>query len=365
MHLAFVDITYGYTADRPDSAAPVGGTTSAVCFTARELVKAGVKCSFFNKIEAPAEACGIPSLPLSALAQAVNNPDYTAFIFCGRWIPDMVRLIRANTKVQLIAWMHESSFNDKLVTALPEFDAVSYVSAWQQRINQPLAYPHWRQVVIRGAMNPHFAALFDVDEPILAVKTRPPILLYAGTAPRGVFHLPPILDELRKLRQDFTVEIYCNTNPSGSAEQDAQYITWLRGLLKVTHVGMVGQPQLAQAMKRAAFLISPNTWPETSCISMIEGMAAGLSVITTNRAVLPETAAGFARHIAVDTPDDPVRFDMPVPAAAFANAINLAMDEWINLPQKIEQKLRAQINYCLAHYQWQQRPAYWIEFLKG
>ena len=81
MHLAFVDIVYDYTADRPDSDAPLGGTTSAICFLARELVKLGVFCTFFNKIAKPGEAHGIPSLPLEALIDERANPKLFYFYF--------------------------------------------------------------------------------------------------------------------------------------------------------------------------------------------------------------------------------------------------------------------------------------------
>lgn len=365
MHLAFVDITYGYTADRPDTGESLGGTTSAVCFTARALVAAGVQCTFFNRITTPTSAHGIRSLPLAALAEECTKSHYTAFIFCGRWIAGMVQLIKANTKASLIAWMHESSFGNPLVPIVPEFDGVSYVSEWQQRINQPHAQAHWKQVVIRNAMNPAASVLYAAGESIGASKSEPILLLFSGTAPRGVMHIAPMLEVLRTKQSAFTLELYCNTNPSGHATQDEKYITWLRSLPHVTHVGMVGQKELVQRMKHASILVAPNPWPETSCIAMIEAMAAGLSVVTTNRAVLPETAAGFARHIAVDNADDPVRFDMHVPPQAFAESVSEAMDEYRLNPAATEQKLRTQIDYCLANYQWQQRVKPWIYFLKS
>ncbi len=49
MRLAFIDFVYHYDAARPDSGEPLGGTTSAVCFLAREMVKTGVECVFFNR----------------------------------------------------------------------------------------------------------------------------------------------------------------------------------------------------------------------------------------------------------------------------------------------------------------------------
>lgn len=363
MHLAFIDIVSSYAADSPDGDKPLGGTTSAVCFLARELVKAGIACTFFNKIREPQTTHGVRALPLETLIDERSNRDYAAFVFCGRWVEWLVKLLRESTKAPLIAWMHESTFNPELVPALEAFNGVAFVSEWQQRINRPHAHPHWRQAVMRNAMNPRAMDLFEPGAAILPAKLQPPILLYAGATPRGAFHIPSLLDHLRPKQGNFTAEIYCDCTPSRDPKANEEYISWIRGLPNVTHVGMVRQTELLQKMKRAAFMISPNPWPETSCIALIEAMAAGLSVITTNRAVLPETAAGFARHVTLDDPDHPARFDMPLPYEEFAQTVSAAMDEWTQKPGETEQKLQAQVAYFKARYQWAQRVGPWVEFV--
>jgi glycosyltransferase involved in cell wall biosynthesis len=365
MHLAFVDIVYDYTADRPDTAHSLGGTTSAICFLARELVKAGVKCTFFNKIKQPAEAHGIHSLPLEALIDERANPEYTAFIFGGRWTAWLTDHIREKTNAPFIAWMQESQFMPPLTPAMPAFSGIVFNSEWQKRVNQTHVLPDWKQTVIRNAMNPRFANLFEPHESIFAVKTKPPILLYAGTTPRGVFHLPAILDHVRKKRTDFSVEIYCDCAPTRDANANEEYIDRIRNLPNVTHAGMIGQTELAERMKRAALLVSPNPWPETSCIALIEALSAGLLAITTNRAVLPETAEGFATHIDIEDPDHPLRFDVPMPYETFADAIDRTMTEWLKEPTTTEQRLRAQVNHFLSRYQWPQRVAPWVEFIRS
>jgi glycosyltransferase involved in cell wall biosynthesis len=364
MHLAFVDIEYGYTADRPDVDAPLGGTTSAVCFLAREMTKQGIACTFFNKIERPAEAYGIKSHPLEALIDARCDPSFTAFVFCGRWVEWLVKLIRESTKAPLIAWMHESTFDDKMVPALNSFGGAVFVSEWQRRINQPHLRPHWKEAVINNAMNPRFNDLFPPGTSLSAAKTEPPILLYAGATPRGAFHIPSLLDRLRLLRRDFTMEIYCSVTPTRDPDANKAYIDWMRGLDNVTHVGMVGQTVLAERMKRASVFVAPNPWPETSCITLIEAMAAGLVAVTSARAALPETAEGFAMQFPVEDADHPLRFDMPMPLDAFAKAIFEALAARQEHPEEVERRLRAQIAHFTAHYQWTLRVKPWLEFIR-
>jgi glycosyltransferase involved in cell wall biosynthesis len=354
---------YFYDAARPEADEPLGGTTSAICFLAREMVKAGISCTFFNRVDEPRAAHGIQTLPLQALSENIGRDAYDAYIFCGRWSEELVQLIRAHTRAPLIAWMHESTFAPPMTPACAAFDGVVFVSEWQRRVNRAAALPHWKQAVIRNAMNPAVAASFPTGD-ILPAKTEPPLLLFAGSFVRGAFHIPPLVEKLRAKRGDFTVELFCNLNPSRDEQKDAAYIGWMRGLPHIAHVGMVSQTELAARMRRASVLIAPNPWPETSCIALIEALASGMMAVATARAALPETAADYAQLISIEAPDDPLRFDMPIDYDAFADAIDTALRGREHEPQQTEQRLREQVDYFQTYYQWQQRVAPWIAFIE-
>ncbi len=257
--------------------------------------------------------------------------------------------------------MHESVFASPLTPALSAFDGVVFVSEWQQRVCQNAARPKWRQAVIRNGMNPLVAGSFATGQAIMPQKIQPPVLQFVGSFARGAFHVPPVLEKIRAVRTDFSVEMFCNLDPSRNVAQDKKYIDWLCAQPNITHVGMVGQGELARRMKAASIMIAPNPWPETSCIAMIESLASGLSVVATNRAALPETAHGFARHVPVEDADDATRFNMPVDYDAFAGEILAVLDE---KSEAAETQLRKQIDYFHAHYQWEQRVVEWVGFVR-
>jgi len=111
-------------------------------------------------------------------------------------------------------------------------------------------------------------------------------------------------------------------------------------------------------------MVAPNPWPETSCIAMIEAMATGLKVISTNRAALPETASGFATLIEIDDPDNPHRFDAPINYEIFAQKIASVLDVLKTDPISFEDEQNQQTKYFLNNYQWYQRVDTWVNFIE-
>jgi tetratricopeptide (TPR) repeat protein len=159
--------------------------------------------------------------------------------------------------------------------------------------------------VMRNAIAPAFADLFSDQEPILTQKTSPPTLAYSSTPFRGLRLLLDAFPHIRqavpgaRLRVFSSMKVYLKSAEEDEAAYGALYQR-CREMEGVEYIGSLPQAELARELRSAAILAYPNTFAETSCINVMEAMAAGCTVITSRLAALPETGAGYARLIAVE-----------------------------------------------------------------
>ena len=362
MHIAFIDIAYEYRADRPAHDAPLGGTTTALCFLAKELAAAGHTATIFNRTQVPELAWGVPTLPLTELTLLRSNtPDVVVFV--GRWTPTMVQAVREYTTAPRVAWMHQHQFDDQFVQPLPDFSHIVFVSDWQARQCAPHVPAGTEWLVIRNAISLFCQDMFARGCDIVAQKD-PHLCLYVGDTPRGLLHMPAVWERLKKHHPLLKLEIYSRPVVSDNADENNHFATQLRAMPGVAHVGAVGQQRLAACMKHAAFLLSPNPYPETSCLVLADALAAGMLAITTNRAALPETAAGFATHVPIAAHDDPCAFRQPLSIDDFASAALAQMEAWEKglWPHNAttNDTLTQQTVHFNTHHRWHLRQREWV-----
>jgi len=119
----------------------------------------------------------------------------------------------------------------------------------------------------------------------------------------------------------------------------------------------VPQPVLAKELVGASILAYPNTFAETSCIAVMEALAAGLLVVTSELGGLPETCAGWARLI---PPIKPGRTGEQF-AIDYARALDQAIRDWKSDSDGMMKKRFEQADAISKSYTWDVRAAEWIE----
>ena len=97
----------------------------------------------------------------------------------------------------------------------------------------------------------------------------------------------------------------------------------------------------------------PSIWPETSCISAIESMAAGCEVVSTNLGAIFETCTPFAKLISFDRNFNAMQ-------NKFKNALLSSINNfWSDQNQN---KLKLQRETINLLYSWKTRSTEWKNF---
>jgi protein O-GlcNAc transferase len=125
----------------------------------------------------------------------------------------------------------------------------------------------------------------------------------------------------------------------------------------VEYIGSVPQPELAQTLPSVAALAYPNTFAETSCIAVMEAMACGCRIITSDLGALPETTAGFGQLLQL------VGVDRDVYVRQFTQATVAALRESMAADPSAEALLRRQVDFVNRSYTWRARAGEWTNWL--
>ena len=159
-----------------------------------------------------------------------------------------------------------------------------------------------------------------------------------------------------------TLDVYSSTEIYGAdfkKQNDGAYVELYEQAKKLPNVSYVGykpHEYIIQNLKNYNMFVYPSIWEETSCISLIEAMSAGLYCITTNYGALFETGAEFPMYIPYDSNHRRL-------AIKFGQAIEMAA-ETLSEPSII-QHLKFQKSYTDIYYSWAKQASSWNRFLKG
>jgi glycosyltransferase involved in cell wall biosynthesis len=370
VRIIFVDdIAWDYTIDSAYGR-PLGGSQSALCYLAEELARQGHAVALVNNTTTPGQSRGVEMWSLAGDWAAAFRPPPDAVVVLNStdWGVRLRPLVGRQARIVLwlsLAHDQEMLFGLRDQAVRAAHDAYAFLSDWQaDAFHRAFGTELERSAVLRYGVGPRFAGLFGDDEPILATKARPPVLAYCSAPFRGLhvlayYAFPRIRAFVpqARLRIFSSMKIY----PYTDGDQDDTFAELYRACREtagIEYVGAVPQPQLADELKSAAMLAYPCTWPETACLAVMEAMAAGCHVVSSDFAVLPETAAGFA-HL-VPYHDD---VDIRAYANAFVNAAVAVLERW-DEPDS-EAHLRAQVEHMNRTSTWPVRAREWSAWLEA
>lgn len=343
---------------------PLGGSESAMCYLAVSLAKRGHRVILFGRKKEQFKLMGVDHLPDSALVTRANiDLDFLVIQNTPFYSWPLKKYLQPKTK--LIFWTQHAS-DQPAVSCLRErlfidiYDAFIYVSLWQKQ-DYEKSFPaviEKKSAILRNAISPAFENLFSTKN--FKKKLFPPVLAYTSTPFRGLDILITIFPYLKKDYPNITLNVYSSLKVYQNMFQENLFIDLYnrcKNTAGVNYLGSVSQKELAKELKNATILSYSNTFPETSCISAMEAMAAGCIVVTTNLGALLETTAGFGYLV-----------DIGVNANMFCDLFFKKLVEILkklfNKKEKklLEEKLRHQVDFVNKNYIWSKRAKEWENF---
>ncbi|CAO3377397.1 tetratricopeptide repeat protein [Azospirillum argentinense] len=364
--IAFLDPAGGdYTPDTP-RLRPLGGSQSALCYLAEALAAARHEVTLINGARTPGVVRGVRCLPAGAVSWEGLRAFDVVVLLNGCPTEALTRLRAAlDGGRKLLLWMqHAVDQPAAQCLAEPEaracWDGYAFVSCWQMD-GYVTAFGLDRRLcrILRNGIAPAFSGLFAPGADVMAAKPWPPVLAYTSTPFRGLDVLLDSVPRLRAAIPGTTVRVFSSLEgyqvPADRDPYGALYRR-CRDTEGVEYVGAVSQDALAGALRGATALAYPNRFAETSCIAVMEALAAGCLVVSSALGALPETSAGFARLIPV--PEDPAEH-----AVRFADAARAALLHWRDDRAGGGRRLREQVDHATTAMGWAGRAADWLDWL--
>lgn len=310
MNIAFVNFhTLIFDVDTPYQK-PLGGSESAMCYLAEQLAKMRHKVFLLTRLSQKSEKRGVICIPF----EKVPNDILTSLdILIVQNTPlegfKMKRFL--NKKTKIILWTQHAPDQPAVQSIAKDeirncFDAFVMVSTYQLNgYISAFGLDKTKCVIFKNAIAPAFENLFQTKDSLLNQKKMPPVLAYTSTPFRGLDLLIRIFPAIRHAVPNISLRIYSDmkiyqTRSELEQKEYGDLYRLCRETEGVEYIGSISQPDLAKELHSVSVLTYPNTFAETSCISVMEAMAAGCQIITSKLGALPETATGFAKLIPMD-----------------------------------------------------------------
>lgn len=370
MKIGFLDnIAWDYRVDSVKHI-PLGGSQSSLCYLAAALATQNHQVFLFNSCSTSAISLGVLCQSWGELFTA-NLPKLDVLIVLNHagWGQKLRQVLPSETK--LILWT-QHAFDQPAIAPLQDpaecasYDYFVFVSEWQRQTYLASLEIHPRRTkLLRNCIAPAFENLFGSIADLTSQKTYPPVLAYTSTPFRGLDLLLEIFPHLYQAIPGLILKIFSSLQVYQLADQSDPY-SWLYAKCRETpgveYIGSLPQAQLAQELHSVTLLVYPNHFAETSCISVLEAMASGCLVVTSNLGALPETTEGFGRLISVD--DDWSRYQQDF-IKEVLTLLQTPEDYSILTAFGEYQYIYWQVKYINKYYNWRRRASEWASWLQN
>lgn len=237
------------------------------------------------------------------------------------------------------------------------FNKIVFVSHWQRNQFVKEYEIDWsKTAVIQNSIIP-----FERKEkPKGQIK-----FIYHTTPHRGLNILVAVFKKLyEKYGDEIHLDVYSSFEIYGWPERDQPFLEMFEEIKNhpgMTYHGFKPNDVIRTALSDGHIYAYPSIWPETSCISLMEAMGAGLICVHPDSAALPETSGGWTYMY-------PWHENLDQHAQMFLNVSDLAVQQAkANLEKEtfFDGKLSSQMSYINLFHNWEVKKHHWEALLNN
>ena len=274
-------------------------------------------------------------------------------------IPSKVREELRPDKIRVF-WAHDLAGDPAADGALggerwKRFHKIVFVSHWQQWEYVKRYHIPWsRCAVMQNSIEPIKRKL-----PWSLASGRVIEFIYHTTPHRGLSILVPVFEQLAERYRNIRLSVYSSFKLYAQEKEDAPFAPLFDRIR--SHPSMVYRGAVSNEAVRAALALShvfayPSIWLETSCLSLIEAMSAGLVCIHPCYGALPETAANWTSMYPMDE-------DLLKHASLLYAMLDACIVEIRRGAPTLRTQVAHQKSYADKFYNWQTRTRQWRALL--
>lgn len=284
---------------------PLGGSQSAMCYLALALARRGENVTTLTGTTKPREVAGVRCLRYENIPSEIFAPNDTITVVVNgpADIGSAIREAVPRPK-PLILWTGHAH-DQPAVQGLKHsefravWDKIACVSPWQRTMfGEHLGVPAEQVEILRNGIAPAFENLFRNAEELADAKRDELKLVYTSTPFRGLDMLLACFPAIHRRHPEAWLDVYSSMqvyNQGPANDPYAKLYEQCRATPGIRYRGSLAQPLLAKELAASSVLAYPNTFAETSCIAVMESLAAGLLVVTSDLGALGETCSGFGK----------------------------------------------------------------------
>ncbi|MBU0513982.1 MAG: glycosyltransferase family 4 protein [Proteobacteria bacterium] len=325
----------------------LGGSETAAVQIAQALHDRGHRVVVYNNCPQPGDYDGVTYHHKKTFIRHALSAQFDVFIvsrFYGFF------QVPINSRLKVL-WNHDTLDKvSRLPEFLPRFDVMFNLSRFHlDNYARKIPAVAGKAVLTRNGVD-----LSLIDQALKGGVIKSDYVVYVSRPERG---LEPLLREiwprLRERRPGLSLKI-CGYNPDAVTPEVVEIYERLDRLIEqapgVESLGSLSKIDYYRVLAGARALLYPCTFPEISCIVVLEAQAAWTPVVTTDDFALSESV-GPRSYLIPGRPGDPAYVE------AFVNrACELIEDD--SLAAGLARRARAFIE---RHYTWPQIAAQWEE----